>query len=120
MPLGSPVIPLELYPAGMCVRKRAVVLLSSASSNPELKGEHHTETIRIAIQFGPSEHVNIAFLYITAFNRYVQSNILSIIKISKNKTKTQDELDEELNKNEQDDVQPGGVFSVWIHLGSYV
>ena len=74
MPLGSPVIPLELCPAGLCVRKRAVALLSSASSNPELKGEHHTETIRIAIQFGPSEHVNIAFLYITAFNRYVQSN----------------------------------------------
>ena len=73
MPLGSPVIPLELCPAGLCVRKRAVALLSSASSNPELKGEHHTETIRIAIQFGPSEHVNIAFLYITAFNRYVQS-----------------------------------------------
>ena len=73
MPLGSPVIPLELCPAGLYERKHAVALLSSASSNPELKGEHHTETIRIAIQFGPSEHVNIAFLYITAFNRYVQS-----------------------------------------------
>ena len=81
MPLGSPVIPLELCPAGLCVRKRAVALLSSASSNPELKGKRHTETIRSAIQFGPSEHVNIAFLYITAFNRYVKSKLLVLLDL---------------------------------------